>query len=163
MKKITALYCLKIFGIACTVSSLYLFQVTAESTTSSTKLSENKNVDTFISFGAWVSQLFSKEQYISDTHLTIENISTMPTKNEVLITWIANDLAVGRVYYDIASPVRIASGTPSVTASKYANYANSKANIRNLSASTTYYYKVLLEESSGGKTFSEELSFRTRE
>lgn len=161
MKKTTTTYRVKKVAMVCMIFSYYLFQVTAESSTSSTHVRENKNLEKAFSVGAWISQLMTREQYGSN--ITVENVVAIPTKNEVLITWNASDIATGRIYYDITSPVHIASGTPWVTASKYANYANSKANIRNLTEGTTYYYKVLLEEASGDKVISEELSFRTKE
>ena len=163
MKKITVTRCVKKIAITYTISSLYLFQVSAQSTTHDIWLPEKKSTGTFISFGTWVTKFFLKEYYTSGVFITIESVAAVSTKNEALITWNASDLASGRIYYDVVSPVVIASGTPWVAASKYANYANSKANIRNLSASTTYYYKVYLEEVSGSKELSREFSFTTKE
>jgi hypothetical protein len=83
------------------------------------------------------------------------------TKNEALITWAASDLATGIIYFDTVSPVTISSSTPRVTASLYGNYAQSKANIRNLTASTTYYYLVVLRLDSDEEVISQEMSFTT--
>lgn len=165
MNKVINTHYIKKFGIAFAVSSLFFFQVTAENTTSSNQTPEKKIVSTSTSFslGVLVSQLFSKEQNTPSSRITVQNITAVSTKNEVLVTWIASNLATGRIYYGTTSPVLIASGTIWVAASKYGNYANSKANIRNLSTSTTYYYRVLLEEASGGKVASEEASFKTKE
>ena len=72
-------------------------------------------------------------------------------------------LNTARVYYDTESPVRIASTTPSVASSVFGNYANSKANIRNLSSSTTYYFKIVTQESSGETGVSKEMTFSTKQ
>jgi hypothetical protein len=92
--------------------------------------------------------------------LTITDIKTYPRGNETLITWIANDMATGQVYYSTSSPVIIASSTTSVNISRYGNYANSKANIRSLAPNTKYYYKIYLQNGLG-TAVSQENSFIT--
>jgi hypothetical protein len=50
---------------------------------------------------------------------------------------------------------------PETTILAVVNYGNSKGTIRNLAASTTYYYKVFIQGTSDEKAISKEMSFVT--
>jgi hypothetical protein len=116
---------------------------------------------TFETAKTWLSSFLSNEIFTTNIFINITEVRSFPTKNGVTIMWTASDLATGRIYYDTKSGIVIASTTPSVPASNFANYANSKGTIRNLAASTTYYYKVFIQGTSDEKAISKEMSFVT--
>ena len=130
------------------VSIIYIFVVPVFAETSSSNLDEEVNSRSFLNF-------------FSSSELTISNVESIPYTTQALVTWIANDLATGRVYYSTSSPVVISSTTPYANASIYGNYANSKANIRFLLPNTKYYFKVVLNDTNGYKIVSREGSFST--
>ena len=92
----------------------------------------------------------------------LPDIASVVGKKEATISWNANKLALGRVYYDTGSPLIIGSSTSWFNASNYGNYANSQAVLYRLNAKTTYYFKIVLEDASGNIDISPENSFTTK-
>lgn len=140
------------------LSSLCTFQVFAEDNTASTSRDTETNFFPFSRIESWAYKLLSFNPN-SQIHLTA--VESFPRKNDALITWNVDKLVTGIIYYDTISPVSISSTTPWVAASIYGTYAQSKANIRFLTASTTYYYKVIIKDASGSEVISNELHFTT--
>ncbi len=156
----TKIVCLVAIGMIFSllpVSSLF-----AQNQNSAVSVSnKNTNQTLFSSVGGWISSLLSSEILTPIPTLIITDIHASVRKNEVLIIWNASNLAKGRIYYSTMSPVTLGSSTLSVAASEYGNYANSKANVRYLNASTTYFFKILLQDPYGKSVISEESSFTT--
>jgi hypothetical protein len=103
------------------------------------------------------------ETFTPEAFKHISGIRTYPKNNIVLITWVADTLATSQIYYDTTTPVVIASSTLHVAASDYGTYANSKGTIRSLTASTTYYFRIIAEDRYGEVFLSKEMSFMTSE
>lgn len=138
--------------------SLYSLQVFAEDTSASTSKNSETTSPRFSGIESWAYQFLS---FNSNTSANLTDIESFPRKNDVLITWNVDKLVTGIVYYDTVSPVHISSSTLFVAASVYGTYAQSKANIRYLTASTTYYYKLIIKDASGSEVTSKELHFTT--
>ena len=119
---------------------------------------------TLQTFKLWVSQLFTSDTLTltSRGSLTSSDIASVVGKKETTISWNANKLALGRVYYDTESPLIIGSSTSWFNASNYGNYANSQATLYRLNAKTTYYFKIVLQDASGEIDISPENSFTTK-
>lgn len=149
--------------IALVASSLITFQTFAGNGSTSKEGSQASKQDTQPSLGTWFTNFFSLDTFTPSGPANITAIQTFPTDNDVLITWAVSTLNTARVYYGTTTPIRIASGTPQVASSAFGNYANSKANIRHLTASTTYYFKIVTKETSGETAESREMSFITQQ
>lgn len=145
-------------GIFCLLS----YQVFGENKSTSSQVNSENKQFTLTSIGAWFNNFLSKETFTPNIFVNINDIETVPTKNDILITWTVDTLVTARVYYDIKSPVLVASTTPWVDASAYGSYANSKATIRRLTPGVTYYFKIVIQESSGDVSISKEISCMTR-
>lgn len=119
-------------------------------------LAETSEADSYSSFSInpWNTIIHPNE-------ISISEIASSPYRTQALITWIASDLAEGTVYYATSTKIQLNSNTPSTHASIYANYANSKANLRFLLPDTEYYYKIVLTNSKGVSIVSEEKKFKT--
>lgn len=118
---------------------------------------------TLQTFKLWVSQLFTVRPTLSSLgSITSSDIVSVVGKKDTTISWNANKLALGRVYYATESPLTIGSDTPWFNASNFGNYANSQAILYRLNPNTTYYYKVVLQDASGKTDTSLENSFTTK-
>ena len=125
------------------------------------KSNNGKLLGQFFGLRAWINQFFNIENTATTTNATIiTNVTATSTnKNNALITWNSSILSLGRVYYSTSSPVTIASTTPFVNAT---GFTSSKATLKNLTASTTYYFKVFVKDFFGNTNISTESSFRTQ-
>lgn len=143
---------------------LLLCLVPAFAETKTSKVDTGTKDSTYSYFKDIVTDFFSSslETYGRISTVRITSIVAIPTKHEVLITWNASNLARGKIYYGTSTPVDTNPEATWAAASEFANYGNSKGNIRNLQASTTYYFRVFLEDESGNTTISEEVRFTTK-
>ena len=133
------------------------------------KSNNGKHLGQFLGLRAWINQFFNVGNTTTTTATTtatttntvlITNVvGTSTSKSKALVTWNSSMLSLGRVYYSTSSPVVIASTTPFVNAS---GFTNGKAVIKNLNASTTYYFKVFTKDFFGNTAVSTESSFRTK-
>ncbi|PIT92152.1 MAG: hypothetical protein COU08_04040 [Candidatus Harrisonbacteria bacterium CG10_big_fil_rev_8_21_14_0_10_42_17] len=88
-------------------------------------------------------------------------IATSTTATTSTITWNTNENADGTIYYSTASPVLVATTTPSV---HQANFITAHSIIlSSLTATTTYFYIVESTDESGNIATSSEQSFTTFE
>ncbi len=103
---------------------------------------------------------------VKSTHVNMAN-------NSAIITWTANEAAMGKVYYS-TSPITISnvfdvtgvfSGEPVVsgTLAEYdaAARVTHTVNITNLTPNTTYYYLVVVFDASKNSSITAPASFRT--
>jgi len=104
---------------------------------------------------------------------TIQNVSVNTDNNGATVTWTASESSFGKVYYS-TSPIRISnifevngafSGEPTVsgTLAQYDGVARvtHSININNLSSNTTYYYLVVVFDSTRNVSISLPATFRT--
>lgn len=75
------------------------------------------------------------------------------------VFWLTNEFTSSTLYYSNSGPVVIASSTPSVVLAKSSMFHHVK--LDNLSASTSYRYRILSTDREGNTSLSGELIFRT--
>ena len=104
---------------------------------------------------------------------TIKSINVTTDNNGASVTWTASEASMGKVYYS-TSPIRISnifdatgvfSGEPIVTGTlaQYDGLARvtHTVNINNLTSNTTYYYLIVVFDSSKNVSITTPASFRT--
>lgn len=114
------------------------------------------------SIGDWFRELFSVEAATGPVSVgkpELTDVRATVGAHDVTISWVSNTLVLGRVYYSTRRSVQTQGESEWVSASNFANYANSKATIRDLTPKTKYYYKVVLKSFEGEGSVSEEYSF----
>lgn len=88
---------------------------------------------------------------------SVEATSTLATSTT--ITWLTNENAMSEVWYDIVTPVVMATSTPFVSSSDLV--LSHSIILPDLTASTTYYYFVSSTDGAGNTATSTESSFTT--
>jgi len=104
---------------------------------------------------------------------TFRNVNVTTDSNGASVTWTASEASFGKVYYN-TSPIRMSnvfdstgvfSGEPTVngTLAQYDGLARTThtVNINNLAPNTTYYYLIVIFDSTKNVSITTPASFRT--
>ncbi len=85
--------------------------------------------------------------------------ATSTTVSSIHITWLTNETATGKIWYNTSSPVAATTTTPMVSSAVLA--LNHNILLPGLTALTTYYYIVSSSDGAGNTALSTEFSFST--
>lgn len=91
----------------------------------------------------------------------ITSVLASPQVNSSKIEWMTDERSTSKVYYGTTTAIDIAS-TSTLSASVRGMTRDHEVKLSNLSASTTYYFKVVSEDASGNLAVSSVSSFTTK-
>jgi hypothetical protein len=92
----------------------------------------------------------------------ISNILVTPSGRMAVITWTTNEPSNSTVFYSTTSPVVVsASTTPSTSNNSFLRTRNHRVVLRNLTASTTYFFVVRSKDAAGNVATGNQMSFIT--
>jgi len=81
------------------------------------------------------------------------------TETSAKITWVTNEKADSKVWYDTVTPLVVTSTTPSASSTE--SVLNHELTLSGLTANTTYYFIVSSTDEAGNNEISEQKSFST--
>lgn len=126
--------------------------------TDNSKTTEKKDNSILESLRFWFNQYFVfRNMENNPSALHINDMHTVTNKNSAWLGWATNNLAFAKVYYSTTTPVEVSTSMTITT-----DQGETSATLKSLSEKTTYYYRILAEDTYGNTAVTGELSFTTK-